>query len=167
MLIFLIGMMGSGKSTIGQLLSEELGLSYFDTDDIISSLEGKSIAEIFEHKGENYFRNLEKELIHNWKLSDGVVATGGGLPCHNENIDVLNQKGKTIYLVTSVDQLAKRVFDVQTRPLLVGKTINEIKNTISDLLKSRKIYYDRAKIKVKTEPSPDDCMRRIVRKLYT
>lgn len=60
MLIFLIGMMGSGKSTIGQLLSEELGLSYFDTDDIISSLEGKSIAEIFEHQGENYFRNLEK-----------------------------------------------------------------------------------------------------------
>jgi len=167
MLIFLIGMMGSGKSTIGQLLSEELGLSYFDTDDIISSLEGKSIAEIFEHQGENYFRNLEKELMHNWKLSDGVVATGGGLPCHNENIDVLNQKGKTIYLLTSVDQLAKRVFDDQTRPLLSGKTINEIKNTISDLLKSRKIYYAKAKIKVKTEPSPEDCMRRIVRKLYT
>lgn len=167
MLIFLIGMMGSGKSTIGQLLSEELGLSYFDTDDIISSLEGKSIAEIFEHQGENYFRNLEKELIHNWKLSDGVVATGGGLPCHNENIDVLNQKGKTIYLLTSVDQLAKRVFDDQTRPLLAGKTINEIKNTISDLLKSRKIYYDKSKIKVKTDPSPEDCMRRIVRKLYT
>jgi len=89
------------------------------------------------------------------------------LPCHNENIDVLNQKGKTIYLLTSVDQLAKRVFDDQTRPLLSGKTINEIKNTISDLLKSRKIYYAKAKIKVKTEPSPEDCMRRIVRKLYT
>lgn len=96
-----------------------------------------------------------------------MVATGGGLPCHNENIDVLNQKGKTIYLLTSVDQLAKRVFDDQTRPLLAGKTINEIKNTISDLLKSRKIYYDKSKIKVKTDPSPEDCMRRIVRKLYT
>ena len=84
MLIFLVGMMGSGKTTVGQMLANELSLPFFDTDEILTSIEDRSIPEIFSQNGEEYFRSLEKELIDNWKISDGIVATGGGLPCFND-----------------------------------------------------------------------------------
>lgn len=166
MLIFLVGMMGSGKTTIGQLLSEELSLPFFDTDEIITSIEGESISEIFSYKGEEYFRCLENELIENWKISDGIVATGGGLPCFNYMMEKLNEKGKTIFLITSTTQIINRISHDNSRPLVVGKSPSQIKKAINDLLKLRRVFYSKARIKVKTDVEPKEIVRRIVRKLY-
>jgi shikimate kinase len=166
MLIFLIGMMGSGKTTIGKLLAEELSLPFFDTDEILTSIEGKSVSEIFSHKGEEYFRNLEKELIDNWKISDGIVATGGGLPCFHDLMDKLNERGKTIFLVTSTDIITERISHDNNRPLVAGKSPAQIKKAINDLIKIRKVFYSKASIKVKTDVEPKEIVRRIIRNLY-
>lgn len=166
MLIFLIGMMGSGKTTIGKLLAEELSLPFFDTDEIIASIEEMSISEIFSHKGEEYFRSLEKELIENWKISDGIVATGGGLPCFHDLMEKLNEKGKTIFLVTSAAIISDRISHDNNRPLVAGKSPAQLKKAINDLLKIRKTFYSKARIKVKTDVEPKEIVRRIIRKLY-
>ncbi len=167
MLIFLIGMMGSGKTTIGQKLAEELVLPFFDTDEIISSIEGMSVSEIFEKKGEEYFRQTEKSIIDHWKISDAVVSTGGGLPCFNSLIEVLNSKGKTVFLQASIDILTERLNKDQTRPLVAGKSPVQIKKAVSDLLKVRNPIYKNAKIKVKSDDSPDEVVRKIIVKLYS
>ena len=166
MLIFLVGMMGSGKTTIGKLLANEMSLPFFDTDEIISSIEEKSIAEIFNQFGEEYFRNVEKEIVNNWKIGDGVIATGGGLPCHDDLIKLLNEKGKTIFLVTSSSHIIDRIKDDFSRPLVAGKPLAEVKKTVSYLLKIRKEFYLKARIKVKTDKGPEETVKRIMRKLY-
>jgi len=166
MLIFLVGMMGSGKTTVGQMLANELSLPFFDTDEILTSIEDRSIPEIFSQNGEEYFRSLEKELIDNWKISDGIVATGGGLPCFNDLMEKLNEKGKTIFLVSSTSQITDRISHDNNRPLVAGKTPSQVKKAINDLLKLRKEFYSKAKIKVKTDLGPEETMRRIIRKLY-
>jgi shikimate kinase len=167
MLIFLVGMMGSGKSTIGQKLAAELTLPYFDTDEIIASIEGMAVSDIFQQKGEAYFREAEKSVISHWKISDGVVATGGGLPCYNSLMDILNNKGKTVFLRTSIDTLIERISKDQSRPLVAGKSKTEIKKTVADLLKQRKPIYGQAKIKVNSEDSLEEVVRRIIIKLYS
>ena len=166
MLIFLVGMMGSGKTTVGQMLANELSLPFFDTDEILSSIEDRSIPEIFSQNGEEYFRSLERELIENWKISDGIVATGGGLPCFNDLMEKLNEKGKTIFLATSAVHITDRISQDMNRPLVAGKTPSQVKRAINDLLKLRKEFYSKAKIKVKTDLGPEDTMKRIIRKLY-
>lgn len=166
MLIFLVGMMGSGKTTVGQMLANELSLPFFDTDEILCSIEGKSIQEIFSHNGEDYFRSLEKDLIENWKISDGIVATGGGMPCFNDLMEKLNEKGKTVFLVASNAQIADRIGMDNSRPLLAGKSPAQLKKTINDLLKLRKEFYSKAKIKVKTDLGSEETLKRIMRKLY-
>lgn len=166
MLIFLVGMMGSGKTTVGQMLANELSLPFFDTDEILTSIEDRSIPEIFSQNGEEYFRSLERELIENWKISDGIVATGGGLPCFNDLIEKLNEKGKTIFLMASAVHITDRISKDMNRPLVAGKTPSQVKKAINDLLKLRKEFYSKAKIKVKTDLGPEDTMKRIIRKLY-
>jgi len=120
-------MMGSGKTTVGQMLANELSLPFFDTDEILTSIEDRSIPEIFSQNGEEYFRSLERELIENWKISDGIVATGGGLPCFNDLMEKLNEKGKTIFLMTSAVHITDRISKDMNRPLVAGKTQSQVK----------------------------------------
>lgn len=167
MLIFLTGMMGSGKSTIGKLLAEELQLPFFDTDDIISSIEGMDIKDIFATKGEVYFRQAEYELISSWKMTSAVVATGGGLPCYNGVMNLLNTKGNTIYLKTSIDDIVIRISKDTSRPLIKDKTPSQIKKTISELMKTRKTYYEQAKIKLQSSGDPQEIVKKIIVKLYS
>jgi shikimate kinase len=167
MLIFLTGMMGSGKSTIGKLLAEELQLPFFDTDEIISSIEGLEVKDIFSSKGEPYFRQAEHTLVATWKISSAIVATGGGLPCFHENMKLLNEKGKTVYLKASTDEITERIWQDQSRPLVKGKTKPQVKRTISELMKIRKPYYEQAIIKIKATGTPEEIVKKIIVKLYS
>ncbi len=168
MTIFLIGMPCSGKSTLGLQLAEHLQMPFFDTDAIIEDMEGMKVSDIFTKHGEARFRDLEHELMANWKLSHVVVATGGGLPCHNDLIDILNSKGKTIWLQASIDVLSERLSQSEViRPLTDGKSDKEIKSKLKELLKNRKPIYSKAQIRVKVESDSEVTLRNILRKLYT
>ena len=168
MTIFLIGMPCSGKSTLGLQLAEHLQMPFFDTDAIIEDMEGMKVSDIFTKQGEARFRDLEHELMANWKLSHAVVATGGGLPCHNDLIDILNSKGKTIWLQASIDALSERLSQSEVvRPLTDGKSDKETKSKLKELLKNRKPIYSKAQIRVKVESDSEVTLRKILRKLYT
>ncbi|MBK9580805.1 MAG: shikimate kinase [Saprospiraceae bacterium] len=168
MTIFLIGMPCSGKSTLGLQLAEHLQIPFFDTDAIIEDMEGIKVSDIFTRHGEARFRDLEHELMANWKLSHVVVATGGGLPCHNDLIDILNSKGKTIWLQASIDALSERLSQSEViRPLTDGKSDKETKSKLKELLKNRKPIYSKAQIRVKVESDSEVTLRKILRKLYT
>ncbi|MBK6667342.1 MAG: shikimate kinase [Saprospiraceae bacterium] len=168
MTIFLIGMPCSGKSTLGLQLAEHLQMPFFDTDAIIEDMEGMKVSDIFTKHGEARFRDLEHELMANWKLSHVVVATGGGLPCHNDLIDILNSKGKTIWLQASIDALSERLSQSEViRPLTDGKSDKETKSKLKELLKNRKPIYSKAQIRVKVESDSEVTLRKILRKLYT
>ena len=158
----------SGKSTLGLQLAEHLQMTFFDTDAIIEDMEGMKVSDIFTKHGEARFRDLEHELMANWKLSHVVVATGGGLPCHNDLIDILNSKGKTIWLQASIDALTERLSQSEViRPLTDGKSDKEIKSKLKELLKNRKPIYSKAQIRVKVESDSEVTLRKILRKLYT
>lgn len=140
--IFLIGMMGSGKSTIGKLLSQRLEYSFLDTDDcILESSCFSSISEIFEVKGESYFRRIECERLNELPVGNYVIATGGGIIIADENIQSMKNQGIVIYLSSTIDNLVNNLSESSDRPLLNEGTI-EIK--LRNLLKDRLENYQRA-----------------------
>ncbi|HTL80872.1 MAG TPA: shikimate kinase [Bacteroidia bacterium] len=152
MRIFLVGFMGSGKSTIGEGLATELDLKFIDLDKEIEKKYGKDIAAIFNTDGEKHFRDLEKqtldELIEN--NDDFVMSCGGGTASFDDNMDKMNEAGVTIYIKLSTDHLAERLEPlVDSRPLLNGKHGHELWTFIHELLQEREPDYLRAKYKVK------------------
>ncbi|RKX48867.1 MAG: 3-dehydroquinate dehydratase, partial [Thermotogae bacterium] len=136
MKVFLVGMMGSGKSTIGKLLSNILGYRFIDMDEEVEKSEGKRIRDIFKRRGEEYFRKLEKKLLKeiSRRRENLIVATGGGVIKDQENRKILKEH-KTIFLMVEPGELLKRV-KVNNRPLL-----SEGKNRIFDIWKQRERYY--------------------------
>jgi shikimate kinase len=116
--IFLIGMMGSGKSTIGAALAARLALPFLDTDVVIEKMEGKSIQQIFEQEGEAYFRVLEERFIQHLTNEAAVVACGGGLPCFFNNMELLCAKGSVVYLKAAPALLYQRINGDGRRPKL-------------------------------------------------
>lgn len=165
MTIFLIGMPGSGKSTIGKLLAERLQLPFFDTDEIISNIEECTVSEIFSHKGEAYFRDLEKGLISNWKMTNCVVATGGGLPCIEGCMDIMNEKGKVVYLKSNAQTLASRMENDHNRPLLSNMSGFDREKKLKEMLKQRDVFYNTAKIKVINNGTIDETIVKVLAKL--
>ncbi|MCQ2337266.1 MAG: shikimate kinase [Paludibacteraceae bacterium] len=118
--IYIVGYMASGKTTFGKRLAEDLCLDFIDTDNYIEGREGKSVTEIFRKKGEDYFREQERNILSVLStVNDTVVATGGGLPCHSDNMKFLNSVGSTVFLNTSIDEILKRLKgESETRPLI-------------------------------------------------
>jgi len=143
--IYLIGMMGSGKSTIGALLAEQLGYHFIDTDAFIEKQEGKSVAEIFRDKGEAHFRNLEKALLDELPSGNAVIACGGGLPCYNNLLENIKQNGVVVYLKGNPIQLYKRLGQDATRPLL-----HDFK-AYQTLLEARQSIYESADVVVNAD----------------
>lgn len=116
--IFLVGMPGSGKSTIGRELSEALKWPLFDTDALIAQQAGQTIPALFEAEGETAFRQLEAEVLRKLPLERrAIVATGGGLPCHHQNMVWLKSHGHAIYLRTDLHTLVRRIRQQPVRPL--------------------------------------------------
>ncbi len=138
--IILVGFMGSGKSVIGKVLSRKANIKLIDIDKEIEEIEGIKITEIFKNKGEEYFRNLETEIITKLitRGEVGIISTGGGLPVKNE--DLLVKEKCVIYLKASVDTIYGRIKNNKSRPLISG---TNPKNTIEVLMNERESIYSR------------------------
>jgi shikimate kinase len=153
MIIFLIGFMGSGKSTLGKRLARKIDYNFLDMDQEIVKNEEQTVSEIFTNKGELYFRNLETELLQGLDPdSNLVVATGGGAPCFGSNIDIMNAKGVTVYLKMSPACLAGRLYNARAvRPLIANLSSDELLGYIETKLAEREPCYEKAKCVIKAE----------------
>tara|TARA_B100001029_G_C15008445_1_gene422622 strand:+ start:88 stop:582 length:495 start_codon:yes stop_codon:yes gene_type:complete len=135
---FLIGMPGSGKSTMAKYISSISDLNYKDLDDEIEKKEGRTINEIFQIENENYFRNKESQILNDIIVKENkfILATGGGTPCFNNNIRLINKSGISIFLNTSIDKIIERVKRKDKRPLFYKKNIKElVKNMYNNRIK--------------------------------
>ncbi len=142
MIVFLIGFMGSGKSSIGRMVAEKLSWSFLDTDTQLENKSGKSISEFFDQAGESAFRREEKLLLSAIipAKENIIVATGGGMPCFSGNIELMNEHGITIYLKLPASLLAERLQSHENkRPLLTGKT--NLNAYITEVLAEREFFY--------------------------
>jgi shikimate kinase len=153
MKIYLVGFMGSGKTTFGKRIAERAGFEFVDTDRFIETQQGMTINEIFAKHGQTAFREMEHNtLIDLQKRNYMVVSTGGGMPCCDENINMMLSGGRVVYLKTSPQTLCRRLIRSRTeRPLVKGKTEAELYRYITDKLAEREPFYSRAHIVVQTE----------------
>ncbi len=154
--IFLIGYMGSGKTTIGKLVAKRLGYGFVDMDAHIEEKEFKSVAQIFAEKGEEQFRVMEQKCLHEVaEFENVVISTGGGAPCFFDNIDYMNSHGVTIYLKLTPAELAARLelSHANKRPLLANRKGKELEDFIAEGLSKRELYYNRATYSL---PNNDD-----------
>jgi len=156
MRIYLIGYMGCGKSTLGRKLSKHLDVQFIDMDHYIEERNCKTIPQIFAEEGEAEFRNKERKALKELsEFTNIVIATGGGAPCFFDNIHVMNSTGKTIYLNIDPKILADRLLKSKTeRPLIKGKSREELVRFIDETLNKRNEFYMQAKYQI-TQPDID------------
>jgi len=164
--IILVGFMGSGKTTVGRALAERLNMRFLDTDDMIEKRVGKSISEIFELEGESKFRELEHNLLKELSIDNTILSTGGGVPCFNDNVDLLKRLGKVVYLSVSKKELEKRLIKKhQDRPIIKLNSKNEMDDSIFTLLENRQIYYTKADVEILNEGEIEDVLDNLVNNL--
>lgn len=139
--------MGAGKTTIGKALSKDLGLMFYDLDWYIETRMHRTVADIFKERGEEGFRQIEYNMLHEVaEFEDVVISCGGGTPCFFDNIDYLNQQGDTLYLQASPEVLAGHLkMGKVVRPLIQGKTDEELLEYIKDSLSKREPFYTKAR----------------------
>jgi len=143
--IYLLGMPGSGKSTLGRQLSESLNYPFFDLDTQIEKEEGIPIPDLFEKKGEVYFRELESKILSEISNKDlFILAVGGGTPCFHSNMELINKAGMSVYLKVSADEIVERLKNQTARPIFNDS--KDIKPQVIELLNRRKKFYKQAKI---------------------
>ncbi len=144
--IFLIGMMGSGKSFWGKLLAVNNQCAFYDLDDVIETEERKTISDIFRHLGEKYFRELERDCLRKFADEENfILATGGGTSCFHENMKWMNEQGTTIWIDEPVEVLAERLRPEKAhRPLIKNLSDVELHNFLTQKFTERFHYYSRA-----------------------
>ena len=145
--IILIGFMGAGKTTIGRQLALALGLQFYDLDWYIEMRYHKKVSEIFAEEGEEYFRDLERRMLHEVaEFEDVVISCGGGTPCFGDNMQYMNQQAETVYLKLEPEVLAMHLSMGRTvRPLILNKTGDELLSYIKETLKTREPFYTQAR----------------------
>lgn len=144
MRIFLIGFMGVGKSTLGQMVAEEIDMPFLDLDEWIEDRMQMSISEIFSTFGEPFFRKLEHDNLREavQTYDHFMMATGGGLPCFGNNLDYMNRHGFSVYLKATVDDIeARLIHSSGKRPVLDAMNREELQTHIQSLLAKREEYY--------------------------
>ncbi len=147
--IYLIGFMGSGKTTVGQLLARRLNWTFVDTDARIETATGRTIPEIFAHMGESGFRRLEHEVLCTvTAATHQVVALGGGAPLRPDNWQMIRATGWTVYLSVPIDVLWHRLRSVRDRPLIAGYTGEALRRRIAELLEQREPVYRQADVTI-------------------
>jgi shikimate kinase len=148
MLIFLTGFMGSGKTYWGKLWAAANDFSFTDLDEAIEKTESKTVAEIFEIHGEDYFRLLETKMLHSFSNKENIIiACGGGTPCFHENMQWMNEHGTTVYISSTTKRILERVLEEKDkRPLLKKLNNAELLFFIEQKLKEREPFYTQAKI---------------------
>jgi len=151
MKVFLIGFMGSGKSTVGKALAKRLQIPLVDSDHWIEAQTGSTVSELFEQEGEPVFRNWEQRFIETLPESPLIVSCGGGLPCFNNLMEMLLQKGTVIYLEASESLLFKRLQYGTSRPLVSSLTDQQLEVQIQDRLAKRAPIYKQAQHLIHTD----------------
>jgi shikimate kinase len=169
--IILIGYMGAGKTTVGKALAAALGVPFYDLDWYITMRYRKSVSEIFAERGEEGFRDLERRMLHEAaEFEDVVLSCGGGTPCFFDNMEYMNSLADTIYLKAAPDVLAMHLkMGKGKRPLIEGKTPEELEAYIQESLQAREPYYSQAKYAIDvsvldTFTKIDECVR-IIREM--
>ncbi|MFI3282007.1 MAG: shikimate kinase [Rikenellaceae bacterium] len=166
MLIFLIGYMGCGKSTIGRKLTQRLGWKLVDTDRVIEQNEGCTVAEIFDSRGEEYFREMERGVVDtlSHQSDDCIVSTGGGLPIWGDNMELLNRVGVTVYLNRTAENIASRLSanGRYKRPKLRGLNDEELVQFMSENIALREPTYKKATLVIDAVPLGDDAILDII-----
>ena len=148
--LFLIGLPGVGKSTIGRLVAERLGLTFVDTDLFVESRYHASISSMVACCGIDKFRKRERAaLLELLQAEDTLIATGGGLPIWEDNMDRMLANGLVVYLRSPLDLLAERLYTVRaTRPAVAEKTHSEVRDYLESISEKREPYYSRAQVVV-------------------
>jgi shikimate kinase len=149
MIYFLIGFMGSGKTHWGRLWAAKHKIAFVDLDEQIEIAERKTVSEIFESKGEDYFRKVEADILRNHIfLNDTIVACGGGTPCFHNNMEWMNAHGITVYITSTPEEILRRLNSAgrDKRPLLSKLNQAELLFFIEKKLKERQPFYTQAKV---------------------
>ena len=148
--IILIGYMGAGKTTVGKALSKELGIPFYDLDWYIESRRRKTVPQLFAELGEEGFRKIEYNMLHELaEFEDVIISCGGGTPCFFDNIDYMNQQGQVVYLRCEPEVLQKHLMMGKTeRPLLKDKSPEQLIGYIKEHLQEREPFYNKARFKL-------------------
>lgn len=165
MKLFLIGMMGSGKSYWTKKLSKKLKIGGYDLDFLIESHEERTIAEIFEEDGEAYFRKTEAKLLR-WfaEKKAFILATGGGTPCYEENMKWMNKQGVTVWIDEPVEVLAERLQPEKAhRPLIRDLSDDQIRSFLENKLAERRIFYEQATFHLQAKDINDASFAQILK----
>lgn len=164
--LVIIGLMGAGKTSIGNMLAEELGYDFVDSDDAIVKREGRSIPEIFAQSGEPHFREVERDVIQDLMrdTKPHVIGTGGGAFMNDQTRQVIKKTGLSVFLKADLDVLVKRVGSGEGRPLLMAGNPREI---LQELINKRYPIYQEADLIVETRnESPQETLGRVSEALY-
>ena len=160
--IFLVGFMGSGKTTLGKALAAKINFEFLDTDERIVQLENRSIEEIFENEGEGNFRSLELKVLQEISCSENnlVISTGGGFPCYNDNMSEMLKNGFVVFLSTDSKTLYNRLKNDRKRPLL--KSSSDLMSFIETTLSRREPIYKKAHLTTDSSELPNTIIQQIV-----
>jgi len=163
--IFLVGYMGCGKTTTGKRLSKKYGLDFIDLDHYIEQRYLKTISQLFQEKGENGFREIERDLLR--EVSDFeniIISTGGGAACFFDNMELMNSRGETVYLKASAADLAEYLSVAnKSRPLLAKKSKEELFDFVSEMLQKREPFYSMAKHTIDSRDMSDELFDKLMK----
>ncbi len=164
--VFIVGFMTAGKTREGKRLAKLMNMKFIDLDRMIEEHEKKTVAEIFSEKGESYFRDAEKNCLHELNLGNTIVSTGGGTPCFHDNMKWMMQKGICIWLKISVDTVMKRISESKKeRPLLKNLAGEELRNFIESKMNEREKFYSLAQIHIHSENISIEKLKEEIEKL--
>ncbi len=170
MIISLVGYMGSGKSHISKILSEKINFKLIDLDKEIARRNKSTIPEIFEKKGEIYFRKLEREALEEILASEEnvILSLGGGTPVYYNNMEIINHNSKSVFLRASVGTLSERLLkQKEKRPLIAKISDENLPEFIAKHLFERNDFYNKAQVSVITDNrTPEEIVDEIIEKLY-
>ena len=145
--IIIIGYMGAGKTTVGRALAKETGMQFYDLDWYIEARMHKTVPQLFAERGEDGFRRVESNMLHEAaEFEDVIISSGGGTPCFFDNMEYMNAQGDTVYLKACPDVLCAHLkMGKVKRPLLEGKNEEELRSFVASQLEQREPYYMKAK----------------------
>ncbi len=148
--IFLIGYMGCGKTTLGEVLARQMQCRFIDLDEYIEARQAMSIVKIFDEMGESRFRELETEALHEVAaMTDVIVGCGGGTPCHGDNMELMNRAGTTVWLTTSPERITDRLLlpdQKSKRPKINTLPADAVLPLVKEELQLRSPYYGQAQL---------------------
>ncbi len=172
--VFLIGYMGCGKTTLGEVLARQLDCRFIDLDEYIEQRQGMTVVQIFDEMSENRFRELETEALREVaSMTDVIVGCGGGTPCHGDNMALMNQAGVTVWLTTSPKRITARLLlpeQKSKRPKINTLPANEVLPLVKKELQSRSPFYAQAQLQfnstdIETGPATARTARRLAKLL--